>query len=380
MDAKFKVTLIGTLPPIKGISPYCKDLLTSLTKVVTVEFIGFKKIYPGFLYPGGEVTENNVQDSNITIENTEIRNILTYYNPFSWVTAGLTCKGDIIHAQWWSHVLAPVYVVILLLCKIRGKKIVITIHNIIPHEGNKLNTMLNGAVLHLGDHFIVHSERNVLQLHNAFDVPMEKISKIPIGITNGIENIRVSQSAAKEKLRIPNQKKVILFYGHIREYKGLDVLLEAFSIAIQQDQDAGTPWKNENHYINRIQEYQIGNHCRTYLYFIPSNETNLLYSASDLVVLPYREFSSQSAVGAVALAYQKPLIVTDVGGLSEYIMDERCLVSPNNPKQLAERILLIARDKNLLQKLSLDSKSLAQNYSWRSVAEKTVTTYESILI
>jgi len=384
MESNFKVTLIGTLPPIKGISPYCKELLISLSSNTPVEFIGFKKLYPDFLYPGGRSTEDDILESHITIDNTEIRNTLTYYNPFSWIIAGLTCKGDIIHAQWWSHVLAPVFITILLLCKLRGKKVVITIHNILPHEANRLNAILNRAVLHLGDHFIVHSERNVAQSHNTLGIPITKISRIPIGIINDVDEIHVPQSVAKEKLHIPQEKKVILFFGHIREYKGLEVLLEAFSIVIQQDPNlflviAGTPWKNEQHYVNLIQKYNIGSQCKAYLHFVPSNETSLFYSASDVVVLPYIEFSSQSAVGAVALAYEKPLIVTDVGGLSEYVKDRRCLVPPKSPKNLAEAILSITRDENLLQKLALDSKSIAQDCSWTSVAERTVATYKRIL-
>lgn len=88
-----KVTLIGTLPPIKGLSPYCQELLKSLSKNIEVEFIAFKKLYPNFLYPGG----TKVEDKNykLEIKNTQIRNILTYYNPFSWIWVGLSIEGGI---------------------------------------------------------------------------------------------------------------------------------------------------------------------------------------------------------------------------------------------------------------------------------------------
>jgi len=89
-----KITLIGTLPPIKGLSPYCQELLKSLSKNIEVEFIGFKKLYPYFLYPGG----TTVEDRNYKvpeIKNAKIRNILTYYNPSSWIWAGLSVEGGV---------------------------------------------------------------------------------------------------------------------------------------------------------------------------------------------------------------------------------------------------------------------------------------------
>ena len=86
-----KVTLIGTLLPIKGLSPYCQELLKSLSKNIEVEFIAFKKLYPNFLYPGG----TKVEDKNykLEIKNPQIRNILTYYNSFSWIWAALSFEG-----------------------------------------------------------------------------------------------------------------------------------------------------------------------------------------------------------------------------------------------------------------------------------------------
>ena len=94
MDKKASVTLIGTLPPLKGISPYSHELLNALSNDILVEFIGFKKLYPDFLYPGGTKVKDKTYKSEI--KNTEIRNILTYYNPLSWIWAGLTAKGEII--------------------------------------------------------------------------------------------------------------------------------------------------------------------------------------------------------------------------------------------------------------------------------------------
>ncbi|MEM0473328.1 MAG: glycosyltransferase, partial [Candidatus Aenigmatarchaeota archaeon] len=170
-----KISVIGTLPPLKGISPYCAAFAKELSKNIYVEFINFKSIYPEFLYPG---KSTKVKDPNYLppkLEKGKIKNVLTWYNPFSWIKTGLTLEGDIVHAQWWSYVLAPVYLTILLLAKLRGKKIVITVHNVFPHESNWFSNLLNKSVIHLGDRFIVHSEDNKKTFIDNFKINDDKV-------------------------------------------------------------------------------------------------------------------------------------------------------------------------------------------------------------
>ena len=384
MSDENTVTLIGTLPPIKGISPYCQELLESLSKKVKVEFIGFKKLYPDFLYPGGTAVEEGNKYNTNSMKNIAIRNILTYYNPLSWIWIGFTIKGKIIHAQWWSHVLAPVYFVVLSICKCRRKKIIITVHNVLPHESSKLNKFLNGVVLCWGDMFIVHSTRNIEEMHKIFGIHKENIFKIPHGILGSFKDEIVTHEDAREKLKLPLDGKIILFFGNIREYKGLDVMLEAFSYVIDEVNNvllviAGYPWVKWEKYEELIEKNNLNKNIKLFLEFIPSDEAKYFYYASDLFVLPYREFMSQSGAGAVALAFEKPLIVTDVGGLPELVKDKNFVVEPNNPRALAEKILLALGDDELLKKLSEDSRDLAEEYSWDKIAEKTIEVYRCVL-
>lgn len=378
------VTIIGSLPPIKGISPYCYELMTSLSNYIHVDFIGFEKMYPDFLYPGGKSKEEGIIPDFSNVSNVSIRNFLTYYNPFSWIWAGLSIKSKIVHAQWWSHVLMPPYFVILLICKLRGKKILITTHNVIPHETNKLNWLLNGIILLFGNRFIVHSESNINQLHDIYNIPLKKIIKTPHGILKSYNNRIISQSEAKEKLGIPIDSKVILFFGHIREYKGLDVLLESFSYIVSEMKNvilliAGSPWEPWSKYEEIIEKNKLSKNIRLYLEFIPSDSAKYFYYSADLVVLPYKWFDSQSGVGSVVLSFGKPLIVTNVGGLPEFVKDANFVVEPNNPRSLSDKLLTALRDDNLIKKLSADSISLAEEYSWDKVAQQTIHAYQYIL-
>ncbi|WP_410508129.1 glycosyltransferase family 4 protein [Methanosarcina hadiensis] len=378
------VTLIGSLPPIKGISPYCYELMMALSKYIYVEFIGFEKMYPDFLYPGGKSKEEGIMPDFSKINNVSIRNFLVYYNPLTWIWAGLSIKNKVVHVQWWSHVLAPIYFVILSICKIRRKKIIITVHNVTPHEKNGFNQFLNRSILFFGDHFIVHSLKNVKQLSETYYVPKEKTSLVPIGSSISYNTQIVSQKEAREKLKLPLEKKIILFFGHIREYKGLDILLEAFATVTNEMNDvllliAGTPWEKWEKYEEIIQKYNLNENIKLFLQFIPSDDVKYFYHASDVVVLPYKDFTSQSAVGSVTLSFGKPLIVSNVGGLSDFVKDKNFAVEPNNSNLLAAKIIAVLADDSLIDKLSRDSRDLSEEYSWDRISEATVEQYRHAL-
>lgn len=377
------VSFIGTLPPIKGISPYCLELITAISEYTSLEFIGFSRLYPNFIYPGGKTTEDNVE-CKTSINDITIRNFLTYYDPLSWIYAGLTIQGNVVHAQWWSSVLAPLYFTIFSICKLRHKKIIITVHNVTPHENNFLNKILDSLILNFGDYFVVHSFRNISELNETFGIPLEKIMRIPIGAFKSYTENSVTSEDARRKLDLPVHNKVILFFGHIRDYKGLEVMLEAL-IYIKDIVEnvtlvvAGSPWVQWEKYDSIIKKNNLERYIRLHLRFIPSSETKYFYNASDLVVLPYKKFAAQSAVGAVALAFKKPLIVTNVGGLPELVKNNNCIVEPNNSKALAEKIILILTDSALYEELSEDAKYVSQEFLWENVAEKTVALYNDIL-
>ncbi len=359
-----KISMLSTLPPIKGMSPYTLDLVHELSKSCEIDFYGFKSIYPEFLYPGG--TKTNEEQPKI--KNVNIHNYLTWYNPFSWVKAGFQIETDIVHAQWWSWFLAPVYYTILKIAKLRGKKVIITLHNVKPHEKSIIKNWLNNSIINLADEYIIHNADNKKTFLENFKT-QKKVYVIPIGL---YPKSTINEEIARKQLKLPNNKKIILFFGNIRDYKGLDVLIAT----LKDLQDniflvvAGQCWDRkivESLKNNKMIIYSGG--------FISNSEVSLYFSSADLVVYPYRYFDASSAAGAEALAYGKPLVVTRVGGLTDLVKDKKVIAKPNESKDLKEKIVYAL---NNLKKLENESKEKAKEFSWKKIAEMTMEVYDGI--
>jgi len=381
------VTLIGTLPPVKALSPYCFHLAESLSQKTRLEFISFYRVMPEFLYCGG-TTEKEAPTP--CIQNVEVRNLLRWYNPFSWIKAGLFAKGDILHAQHWALYASFMYCIILPLAKLRGKKIVLSVHNITPHVSRKItfavDKILNKLLFSFGDRFIVHNERNKKKLVELYGINETHITIIghgplqPYSRRNGI-----SKKQAREHLHISMNKNVLLFFGYVWGYKGLDVLLRSLSLVKQSVPHvvlliAGQALKDWNRYKQLIKKYELGASIIQMLEYIPDAEIEYYFSCTDVVVLPYKQhpFDTHGGVGALALSFHTPLIVTDVGGLPSYVKDERIIVKPGDVNDLANKIIQVLSDEHLRQKLSNDAAQLAQELSWETIAEQTINVYQEL--
>jgi glycosyltransferase involved in cell wall biosynthesis len=374
-DAKsnMKISMLGALPPIKGVSSYTVNLLAELAKNCKFDFYGFKSIYPEFLYPGGTMT--NAQQPRI--QNVHIRNTLTWYNPFSWLATALAIKTGILHVQWWSWLLAPVYLTVLSIARLRHRKIIMTVHNIKPHEKSLLKSFLNQSVLHLAHEYIVHSESNRRLLIQTTGTG-KKIHVIPIGTTQ-VGSCTLDNKTLRQKFNFRPEDKILLFFGNIRHYKGLDTLLQALA-KIENPRTkliiAGQPWTDFTNYHKIINQLNLKQRVKLFLEFVPDSTVAELFELSQLVVLPYKQLESASAVASVALAFAKPLLVTDVASLSELVNDKKTIAQPNNADDLKEKILYALEN---LDRLQQDTREKAQQFSWQKTAEKTLNVYKSCL-
>ncbi len=382
-----KITMFGTLPPLKGNAYYCWHLSDALAKKIDVEFFSFSKLYPEFLYPGGTQDRDEVFVARDT-ERLKIHRTISIYNPLTWLRAGSRASGELVHAQFWSLPVVPVWLAAFNRLKRRKKKILLTVHNLVQHESTFYEDFLVKRLIAQADEFVVHAAKNVAEMESLFGVPQERVHHIPMGphgvlSENGTTALTPEQ--ARQALGIDADARVLLFFGNIREYKGVDDFIRTIAL-LKEKYDgkitgliAGQPWKNAQELDQIIREHGVSDNVVTHLKYIPAGELRTYFTATDVVLLPYKKMDGQTGVGNVALDYHKPMVVTEVGGLPELVLEKDCIVPPNRPDRLAEQTLKILTDAALAERLAQDSKKLVQSNSWEAISEKTIAVYRAML-
>ena len=372
-----KVTVLSSFPPVKGISPYSKGLVEGLSEYIDVECLGFDSIYPEKLYPGA--IHDDTSESIVQNKKLKVRNVLNWYNPAQWIIEAFRIKTEIIHAQWWAYPLAPIYLIILGVNKLRGKKIVLTIHNVKPHENSKIKALLNRCVFRVADHYIVHTEQNRKELaritnHN------KTISVLPHGLImtkpQGIERLH-----ARGEFGILPSDKIILCFGSIREYKGLDTAIQALALIVDNNVKlmvAGQCWEDWNQYEELIKCHQLHNRVILKLGFIPSYDVDSIIKLADLILLPYKHFDAQSGVGALVIPYGIPIMVSDVGGLTSYAANEELVFEAGNEKELAQKISTIFSNEQLYMESVKALDNIKQSLDWRVITKDLVDLYQRL--
>lgn len=373
-----KITLLTSTYPDKGISIYSDHLIRALSSArADLEVISFDHMYPEFLYPNGSKDENKRDYST----NLPCRRIINWYDPLSWFRAGLLAKGDVVHVEWWTHMLFPVYFIFLLINKtFRKKKVIITMHNVVSHENRVISKVLNKIITLFGDRFIVHNNKNKIEMHDLYSVGLDRITVIPIGIYNNANYQKQNKDKARKKIGLSQNDIYLFFGGHIRDYKGLDVLLRAFSLVIKEVTGlkliiAGTLWGKWDKYQTLIDKYKLKDSIIKKLEYISDEYLSELLSASDLVVLPYKRFSSSSGFVKTVMYFEKPIISTNVGDMGEVIGDNKLLARPNDPTDLADKITKALTDSSILTTLEKNIKNSKAKFSWEQIALEHMTLY-----
>jgi glycosyltransferase involved in cell wall biosynthesis len=375
--------MLGSWPPLRGLSSYCLEIASALARRVNVEFISFKKIYPAFLYPGGGLKDDDSFPSP-GAKGLRIRRRLTWYNPLTWMAEAVFVKADLLHAQWWSLPLAAIYGCLCSIFKLRGRPVVFTVHNVLSHDGSRVYQLVSNLLFKMSDHFIVHTDVNRRQLISRYGISGGDISVIPHGSLDFQVRQDVDRMAVRADLGIAAHKKVILLFGTIRPYKGVDTAIKAFGTVIDAIPDAvlliaGKTWQSWKPYQLLIDRLGIGEAVETCLDYVQSGDVYKYFESADLVVLPYERFDSQSGVGSTAVSFRKPMIVTDVGGLPDLVPDRRWIVPPGSPDDLAHAIIACLANDNLLSKMAGDSESVATGLNWHDIADRTMAIYEKLI-
>jgi glycosyltransferase involved in cell wall biosynthesis len=375
--------MVGSLPPIKGMSAYCLQQVQALSKLIEIDFINFKSIYPPIIYPIEQKEEDKVFQVELN-RNIAVDTRLRWYHPAGSCWAGFTIKNRLVHFHWWTSFLFIVFYPLIWFAKRRGRKVVCTVHNVLGHESGALDQFLCRRMLSLPDVFIVHSDKNKTELARVFDIAPERVFTIPHGRYDFYSDRPVGQDEAKEHLGIDKSSKVVLFFGHVRDYKGVDTLFLAIKNVKNDFPDvkcvvAGKNWVSWQPFQQIIDAENLHDNVIADLQYVPSSKVKYYFSAADLVVLPYKQFDSQSGPGNIAIGFNKPLVVSNVGALPDLVMDKSVIFEPGDVAHLSELILRILHDDAFSAQLAGQASQLAETYSWDGIAAKTVDLYRHLL-
>jgi glycosyltransferase involved in cell wall biosynthesis len=383
-ERPLRVTMLTSLPPSKGISTYSMPLLSALSerRDVSVEALSFRRMYPSFLYPGGEPV--HAAGSGPARFRFPARPVLHWANPIAWVTNSLRLSSDVVHAQWWSQVLAPIYITVLAIAKARGRKVVLTIHNVSAHEPSAWKAFADSRVRELADHFIVHTPENAEALLRMEPRAKGRISVVPMGAQD-VENRRgLTREEARDRLGIAKEDRVVLFFGNIRPYKGLDDMVDAFPLVSRAVPNTrllvvGQPWSGAPEVEAALEKARSLPNCSLRLEFVSDEEAEAYFAACDVAAFPYKGFEAQSGACARAIAFDRAMVVSDEGGLKAFVRDQRAVVPAGNVDALAGALTAVLKDDGLRDKLEADAMATSRELDWGAIAEQTARIYRRLL-
>lgn len=320
-----KIAILSSFYPLRGgISQFNANMYTQLGKTCEVKAFNFKRQYPEILFPGKTqyVTEN---DEAVPIESVSL---LDTANPFSYVSTLKAIKKwnpDILIMKYWMSYFAPCLGFISRHMPKHCKTIAV-LDNVIPHEQRFFDTPLTKYFLSGIDGCVAMCEEVAKDLKQIS--PKSKYTILPHPLYSHFGE-KVSRTEAEKKLGLKSGKKNLLFFGLIREYKGLDILLEAFSLLDTNYQlvIAGEPYGSFKKYQKLIDTIKgpdrksCKDRIKVITKYIPDSEVKDYFSVADVTVLPYRS-ATQSGISSISYHFEVPMIVTDTGGLKETIGDK----------------------------------------------------------
>lgn len=342
MSIKQKAIIIGPAFPLRGgIANFNEALCRAMNKAgIDTKIISFSLQYPGFLFPGKTQYDTGKGPEDISIE-TKINSI----NPFNWIKIAKQIKNerpDFVIFRYWLPFMGPCLGTIAKRIK-KGTqiKVIAITDNVIPHEKRFGDKMLTKYFVKQCDGFIAMSQ-SVLNDLKEFTTTDKKVF-LPHPIYD-IFGEKVDKLIALKHLQLNSNDKYILFFGFIRKYKGLDLLLEAMADERIRQMGlklivAGEYYEDAAYYNQIISKNKLENSVILKTEYIPAEEVRYYFCASDMVTQPYRS-ATQSGVTQIAYHFEKPMLVTNVGGLPEIVPHNKVgYVTEINPKSIADAIV-----------------------------------------
>lgn len=366
-----KIGIIGLAYPFRGgISHFNTNMYWELKKNNDVRFYSFNYQYPEMLFPGK--SQKDYSDKSYKIGDEPIYNPL---NPFSWIRTIYHIRKDKrekIVFSWWVIHFGPSFFGTCSLIKLFTKaKILFVTHNVIPHENKIVDRIISRMAFLFVDEFICLSKEVQNELLDL--KPKAKTLYNPHPMYSMFKDNSPRKEDAKNQLKL-SDKKVILYFGYIRKYKGMDNLIKAMKHVSRKDAYliiAGECYDDSVDYRKLICQLGLKDRVLFKDEFVPNKLVDIYFSAADVVVCPYNS-ASQSGVVQIAYSYDKPVIVTDVGGLPEVVKEGKTgyVAKPRDPKDLAMKITKFF-DSEI--DFAAEIKEYKKIFGWDKLVEKVVS-------
>jgi D-inositol-3-phosphate glycosyltransferase len=339
-----KIVYIGTAYPMRGgIAHFNAILARELARRHTVKFLSFTRQYPGLLFPGKTQLVTD-RDAAAAVR-MEAEPVLDSISPLSWWRTARRAareRPDVLLFKYWMPFFAPAFGTIARrVKKSTPARVLFVCDNIVPHERTRIDLPLTRYALAPVDGFVVMSEavrRDLLAIR-----PDASWRLVPHPVYD-VFGERSDKETARARLGLPAGKPLILFFGYIRAYKGLDLLLRAMP-AIRERVAAelvvaGEFYEGEERHRRLAAELGLAEAVHFHADYIPEERVALYFSAADVVVLPYRT-ATQSGIVQIAYQLDTPVICTDVGGLAEVVPHGRSgfIVPPEDVPALAAAVV-----------------------------------------
>lgn len=369
-----KIVVVGPTYPFRGgIAHYTTLLVRALREAGhDTRFYSFVRQYPRWLFPG-----KTDRDPSSAALRVECEYILDPINPLTWWRLYRKIRADqpdLLLLQWW----VPYYTPFLTAMSYAIKRhtpipLLYICHNVIPHDGGgMLDRRFAHSVLHRGDAFIVHSDQDRQHLETL--LPGATIAKMRLPTYADVaQSSTTDPTHARAALGIASDCPVLLFFGFVRPYKGLEYLLQAMPLILQQRRVqllvVGEFWVDVSFYEQYLREVGISHAVTLINRYVPNEDLPCYFDAADVVVLPYVS-ATQSAVVQLAFGFGKPVITTRVGGLHEVVQDgvNGLIVPPQDAPALAQAVLRFF-DQQLGPAMAAQARqtATARDFSWQDL-------------
>lgn len=374
-----KIFIIGPAYPLRGgLATFDELFCEAFNKQGhDCEIISYSLQYPNFLFPGSTQfdTSGNVP------KHIKIHTLINSVNPLSWIKTAKFIKKqkpDFIVFRFWIPFMGPALGSIARMVRKSGIKVLAITDNVIPHETRPGDVGFAKYFINGCDGFVTMSKAVMKDLEKFTSTTQKKYLLHPLYTSFGE---KLNKLDARMALGLPADKQIVLFFGLIRKYKGLDMLLDAMN-ELKANSNivlviAGEFYEDKQPYLDLIEKYQIQNQVILHGKFIANEDVKLYFSATDLVALPYRS-ATQSGVTQVSFHFEVPTLVTNVGGLGEIIPDKVAgYVVESNGKAIAEGIKDYF-ENNRMHSFTEGMKKEKQKYDWKIFVDEVIGLYKRI--